>query len=354
MVNLFENKICLCNKIYDSLGNHGLTCKYLSIQNKLRNKGHALFKYGLTQIIKEQFKKTDNFRLLIENTEPIISNLFNTRDNHIPDNNQRKSRGDIAFINTETGTIDVIDVTIADPTAKFYQQDNNIIGKAADLSEKRKQNNYNKIIDYNTIQINNLIIFAIETHGGLAKNANEFCRRLAKVSDNYNFQLHQIYTEINILIQNIRYNLHYLILHEFSKENNDINNNSNISDNNDKNCICNINSSQFIKEIVNNSNIINNSSITYIENISDHQITNTSNSHLEINKPVINKLTSKEIKYLYANHLLQNDPDYSEVYTNADEIVDIFDSCLFTTSKNYIDFINNLDVNISSQLYTPT
>jgi hypothetical protein len=233
---------------------------------------------------------------------------------------------------------------IADPTAKYYKNNNDIIGKAAEHSEKRKQNNYNKIIDYNNIQTNNLIIFAIETHGGLAKNAKEFCHKIAKVNDNFSFELHQIYAELSIITQIIRHNIIYSILHDFSKKieiTNDFNTNQIPTD------IINNNSSQ----IDNSSH--DNSSINHIENFpNNYQIDNSSYddasiTHIEIipdnSKPINNTLTSLEIKLLYIKHLLKNDInlDYANNFSE-DELLDIYDTFNFPITLHYKEFITSL------------
>ncbi len=136
------------------------------------------------------------------------------------DESHKDYRGDFAIEDRETGQLQIIDVTIAVPTANTYNNCCAEVGDAADKTESVKLKKYNSFICKDSSQQCSLFIFAVENNGGLAKNAKKFCRRIAKLSEDPVYSLHQLYSEINVTIQKIRYDQMFEIDKHFSKSSN--------------------------------------------------------------------------------------------------------------------------------------
>ena len=221
MIDFTKDAICVCGTKLDFFGNHSLACmdRKNGVQNKLRSRSHTMFKFQLIEILRNHFiSNSSQFRILDEHKEPLISKFFALQDNSkVQDEDHKDYRGDFAIENRDTGEIEVIDVTIAASTAATYDKYNSNVGEAADNLELNKRRKYDNIISKELPQQCRLFIFAIENNGGLAKNAKEFCRRMAKLAEDSIHSLHQLYAEISILMQKIINDQIYDIVKHYSK-----------------------------------------------------------------------------------------------------------------------------------------
>lgn len=207
MVDFTKDKNCICGIKLDFFGNHSLHCldKTNGIQSKLRSRSHAIFKYRLIEILRNYFiTHSTNFRILDEYKEPLINKFFIMNENISQKDEEKEYRGDFGIENIKNGEIEIVDVTIAAPSAQCYAKCNAQVGDAANKTETIKRRKYDKIISKDSPQQCNLFIFAIENNGGLARNAIQFCKRLANLSEDPTHSLHQLYAEINVTIQKIR------------------------------------------------------------------------------------------------------------------------------------------------------
>jgi hypothetical protein len=208
MIDFTKDKSCICGMKLDFFGNHSLHCldKKNGIQSKLRSRSHAIFKYRLIEILRNYFiTHSTNYRILDEYKEPLISKFFIMKDNLSQHEEEKDYRGDFGIENTKNGEIEIVDVTIAAPSATCYNKCNAQVGDAANKTEMIKRRKYDKIISKDLPQQSNLFIFAIENNGGLARNALQFCKKIANLSEDPTHSLHQLYAEISISVQKIRF-----------------------------------------------------------------------------------------------------------------------------------------------------
>ncbi len=91
-----------------------------------------------------------------------------------------------------------------------------MLGRQQIRENCKKKKHYDKIIKNTVFQNNNLLIFALENNGGLSKNAQEFCRRIASCGEDAIYELHTLYCEISTAMQIIRHEQLYEIMRNLS------------------------------------------------------------------------------------------------------------------------------------------
>lgn len=123
------------------------------------------------------------------------------------DNQMARRRADIGFT-SGTKTI-LIDCTTASPLAKEIK--NYRPGSAADAASKRKVKDYQRFFQINKTNQCNILFFAIETSGGLGKEARDYVKLLAKLSGgSMGSEIQRIYQTLAVEFQNARANQVYI------------------------------------------------------------------------------------------------------------------------------------------------
>ena len=197
---------CGSSDYTDRYGGHALHCSKI---HGTHAEMHASVKRTLLSAIHRLRPNTDTFL----GKEPDLQRLgYKYHDN----SNAFKCRGDIRIRNNDflahpSGEL-IIDVSTAHIAAHYVKG----YAKAGDAANKREQD---KITEYKRSFVNfeeandyrpPVMMFTVETTGGLGKTAKEFCKLLCDPkSEDYSLKLSQLYQSLSITI--VRSRVHQMI-----------------------------------------------------------------------------------------------------------------------------------------------
>ena len=197
---------CGSSDYTDRYGGHALHCSKI---HGTHAEMHASVKRTLLSAIHRLRPNTDTFL----GKEPDLQRLgYKYHDN----SNAFKCRGDIRIRNDDflahpSGEL-IIDVSTAHIAAHYVKG----YAKAGDAANKREQD---KITEYKRSFVNfeeandyrpPVMMFTVETTGGLGKTAKEFCKLLCDPkSEDYSLKLSQLYQSLSITI--VRSRVHQMI-----------------------------------------------------------------------------------------------------------------------------------------------
>jgi hypothetical protein len=205
-------KWCHCGKEMDSLASHMFVCSNRSTLNQIRNTMHAKLCRAVKRISTNYFKTAQMYPL---NGEPHCADFFPRKDNapiqDVPVDNPggdplTERRADFGF-SGGARTI-LVDCTTISPLAKIIKDYKP--GKAADYATKRKEKYYQRFLDIKTTDRCAIFFFAVETSGGLGREARNYVKMLAKLSGGpMGFTIMRIYQTLAVEVQTARANQVY-------------------------------------------------------------------------------------------------------------------------------------------------
>jgi hypothetical protein len=118
-----------------------------------------------------------------------------------------RRRADLGF--TCASRTILVDCTTASPLAKEVKEYKS--GRAADAATKRKVRDYQRFFNIQQSNRCNLFFFAVETSGGLGKEARDFVKLLAKLDGGpMGSVIQRIYQTLAVEIQNAGANQVYI------------------------------------------------------------------------------------------------------------------------------------------------
>ena len=118
-----------------------------------------------------------------------------------------RRRADLGFSGPRRTVL--VDCTTASPLAKDVKD--YTPGSAADAASKRKEKDYNRFFNIQKTDRTNIFFFAVETSGGLGKEARNYVKLLAKLSGgSLGWEIQHIYQMLAVEIQSARANQIYI------------------------------------------------------------------------------------------------------------------------------------------------
>jgi hypothetical protein len=194
----------------DSLGAHMYICRDQGKRNEIRNPDHA----RLTTVLRRLCQSHSSLSMglgephCMDYFQPsIVAGESESKQSHVVKEYTTyvKRRADIGVldITMERPSI-LIDCTRVAPNAAYIKDYPNS-GQAAELTTKRKVEYYSRHFDIADMIRVSLVIFAVETSGGLSQESKNFCKFLRGLSEKESsFHIQWIYQQIAVRIQTSR------------------------------------------------------------------------------------------------------------------------------------------------------
>ena len=164
-------------KEMDSLTSHMFVCTNQSTRSKIRNTMHRKVCEAVKRISIPYFKAANMHPL---NGEPACADYLHLKNGIRPedmpesqdgaDGQMARRRADLGFSGPRRAVL--VDCTTASPLAKEIKD--YTPGSAADAASKRKEKDYNRFFNIQKTDRTNIFFFAVETSGGLAKEARNY------------------------------------------------------------------------------------------------------------------------------------------------------------------------------------
>jgi hypothetical protein len=178
---------CKCGKEMDPLSSHMYVCSDLPTRNKIRNTMHKKVCESVKKISKYYFREVDmdliNGEPLCAEYLPLKVGVDNPRRRRTEREEEERDsmvrrRADLGFKGRVRSVL--VDCTTASPLAKEVKDYKP--GKAADAATKRKVKDYQRFYDIQQTNRCSIFFFAVETTGGLGKEARDYVKLLAKLA----------------------------------------------------------------------------------------------------------------------------------------------------------------------------
>ena len=215
--NLFpvmgSRKWCICGEKIDSLGAHMYICKLQAKRNEIRNPDHSRLTAVLRRICQTH---SSHLSLTVGLGEPHCKDYFYPSMLEGAHEEKQSTVASVESIYVERradiGMLDVtmerqsilIDCTMVATNAAYIIDYANP-GQAGEQATRRKVEYYNKHFDIADTSRASLVIFAVETTGGLSDEARKFCKFLGSLSGNeLSYQTQWIYQQIAVRVQTSR------------------------------------------------------------------------------------------------------------------------------------------------------